>query len=171
MQGNKAAVNPVTDRPVIMQGCRVTLHFSLSLSNGEVIDSNFERPAVSFIMGDGSLLPGFEARLMGLGAGESIEVTLPAAEAFGASKRDNVQRISRQKFNRFLDDEYEALMVGTVVAFKDAGGFDIPGVVREIWPEAVLVDFNHPLADRDIVFKAYIIAVLIRDVKTMEIKL
>lgn len=155
----------------IVSGSRVTLHFSLALTNGELIDSNFDRKPVSFTMGDGSLLPGFEVALMGLTAGTSIEVKLPAAEAFGVSNPANVQRIVRQKFNRFLDDEYDALQSGSVVAFKDAGGFDLPGVIKDIWHDAAMVDFNHPLADRDIVFKAQIIGVLASDVRVMEIKL
>ncbi len=155
----------------IVSGSRVTLHFSLALTSGEVVDSNFDRKPVSFTMGDGSLLPGFEATLLGLTAGASIEVKLPAGEAFGVSNPANVHRILRQKFNHFLDDEYDALQSGSVVAFKDAGGFDLPGVIKEIWHDAAMVDFNHPLADRDIIFKAQIIGVLASDVQAMEIRL
>lgn len=144
----------------IGDGARVTLHFSLSLPDGEVIDSNFDKQPASFKVGDGNLLPGFETALMGLAAGQSIEVLLPAEQAFGAVNPDNVQSLPRQQFAGLLANTTDPVEPGTVLAFTDAGGNDIPGVVRQIGELMVVIDFNHPLAGRDIVFKAQIISVI-----------
>lgn len=57
------------------EGTRVFLNFSLSLDDGEVIDTNFSGEMVSFIVGDGSLLPGFERRLFGMCGGEILVST------------------------------------------------------------------------------------------------
>ena len=59
--------------PVIIARSLVTLHFSLALSAGEVIDSNFEKEPASFRIGDGSMLPGFESELLGLRSGDEFE--------------------------------------------------------------------------------------------------
>ena len=144
----------------VADGARVTLHFSLSLPDGEVIDSNFDKQPASFKVGDGNLLPGFETALMGLAAGQSIEVLLPAEQAFGAVNPDNVQSLPRQQFAGLLANTTDPVEPGTVLAFTDAGGNDIPGVVRQIGELMVVIDFNHPLAGRDIVFKAQIISVI-----------
>lgn len=144
----------------VADGARVTLHFSLSLPDGEVIDSNFDKQPATFKVGDGNLLPGFEAALMGLAAGQTIEVLLPAEQAFGAVNPDNVQSLPRQQFAGLLANTTDPVEPGTVLAFTDAGGNDIPGVVRDIGELMVVIDFNHPLAGRDIVFKAHIIAVI-----------
>ncbi|MFP6833346.1 MAG: FKBP-type peptidyl-prolyl cis-trans isomerase, partial [Porticoccaceae bacterium] len=53
----------------IEQGIRVTLYFSLKLENGETVDSNFDGKPATFTLGDGNLLPGFEAPLVGLEVG------------------------------------------------------------------------------------------------------
>jgi FKBP-type peptidyl-prolyl cis-trans isomerase SlpA len=57
---------------------RVTLNFSLALETGEEVDSNFGGDPVSFVMGDGSLLPGFERRLLGMRPGDEAEFPHPA---------------------------------------------------------------------------------------------
>ena len=78
---------------------RVTLNFSLSLENGEEVDSNFGADPVSFVMGDGSLLPGFERRLLGMRPGDEAEFRIPPAEGFGEPQDDNVQSLPRRDFD------------------------------------------------------------------------
>ncbi|MEY3659656.1 MAG: hypothetical protein RLZZ169_481, partial [Pseudomonadota bacterium] len=73
-------------------GKRVTLNFALYLANGGLIDGNLGKAPVSFEFGDGSLLPGFERALQGLGAGAQLDVLIPAADAFGSVNEDNQQR-------------------------------------------------------------------------------
>ncbi|MDP6650947.1 MAG: FKBP-type peptidyl-prolyl cis-trans isomerase [Gammaproteobacteria bacterium] len=75
--------------PVIENGALICLHFSLALSTGEIIDSNFSGQAASFRLGDGSMLPGFEALLVGLKTGEEIEQLLQAEQAFEPVNPDN----------------------------------------------------------------------------------
>lgn len=160
MQGHYAMKASAQTEIPIQSGSQVTLHFSLALASGEVIDSNFEREPASFRIGDGNMLPGFEAELLGLVAGDRLAVTLPPERAFGAPNPGNLQRLARNRFPLFLDDEWQELQAGSVVSFRDAGGFDLPGVVREKAPDAVVVDFNHPLAGRPILFTALIVGVL-----------
>ena len=156
---------------MIGPGSQVSLHFSLALSNGEVIDSNFDKAPATFRLGDGSMLPGFEALLAGLGAGDEFETLLPAADAFGEINPRNQQRLPIAKFQHLLEDDLLPTEVGSVVSFKDAAGFDLPGVVTGIDSETVAIDFNHPLAGKDILFRASIVAVRPADVSAVDIKL
>jgi len=155
----------------IEHNSHVSLNFSLALANGDIIDSNFDRPPASFRLGDGSMLEGFEQELLGLRAGDEIESLLPAAQAFGEVNPGNLHRFPIAKFKNLLEDELIPAAVGSVVSFKDAGGFDLPGVVASISATTVVVDFNHPLAGKQILFKASIKAVIAADVETVEIKL
>jgi len=166
MPDNRTANDSVTR---VADGARVTLHFSLSLPDGQVIDSNFEQQPATFVVGDGNLLPGFETALNGLAAGDSIDVLLPAEQAFGAVNPENVQSLPRQQFAGLLANTTDPVEPGTVLAFTDAGGNDIPGVVREIGELMLVIDFNHPLAGRDIVFKAQIISVIPAGTQTVKI--
>ncbi len=154
----------------IEAGSHISLHFSLALANGELIDSNFDQAPACFRLGDGSMLPGFEQQLLGLKAGDEIESLLPAQQAFGEVNPANKHRFPIAKFKDLLEDDLIPTRVGSVVSFKDAGGFDLPGVVEEIYESTVVVDFNHPLAGKEIVFKACIESVIAADVETVEIK-
>jgi FKBP-type peptidyl-prolyl cis-trans isomerase SlpA len=148
---------PLPEPGVIGPGARVTLHFSLALTNGDMIDSNFDRAPVTFMIGDGSLLPGFEETLFGLTAGARREVTLEPAQAFGVVNEDNVQRFPLYQFPPDL-----ALAPGLMVEFGDAAGNQQAGVVRGIDKQYVDVDFNHPLAGRAIRFSVHVHAVQVK---------
>jgi len=154
----------------IAAGARVTLHFSLALADGTLIDSNFDKAPANFVMGDGSLLPGFEEALLGAVSGQRVDVLLPVEKSFGAVNADNVQVLPRRKFAALLANSTDPVVEGTVLSFADAGGFEIPGVVKSIDEETLVVDFNHPLAGREIRFNAHILAVLPQGVQVMEIR-
>lgn len=156
---------------VIQEGSTISLHFSLSLTTGELIDSNFERKPASFTWGDGSLLPGFEEVLLGLTAGQEVSVELPAEKAFGAVNPDNKQTFTRAQFQHILEDELLPAEPGSVVSFKDPAGHELPGVVEKIGDATVTVNFNHPLAGKAIVFRAQIVSVLPPAVASVQVKL
>ena len=131
-------------------GTRVTLKFSLSLATGETID---QAESATFEVGDGSLLPGFETAIFGMKAGESAAIEIEARHGFGEPNEDNVHRMKRINFNDMNLDE------GLVVSFKDGEGNELPGVVTEFIGDLVVVDFNHPLAGKDLLFQAEIFSV------------
>jgi len=131
----------------IDQETRVELNFSLKLEDGQIVDSNFDRAPVSFEVGDGKLLPGFESRLYGLAAGDEASFDIPASDAFGEHNEDNLQKFDLDQFAN--SDELEP---GLVLNFKDAANGEVPGVIQSIQDDKVEVDFNHPLAGRSLIF-------------------
>jgi FKBP-type peptidyl-prolyl cis-trans isomerase SlpA len=151
-------------------GARVTLHFSLALADGSVVDSNYEKKAASFVVGDGSLLPGFEQALTGLQSGAKVRVMLSPEEAFGRINPANIQTLPRHKFSAMLNSSEEPVEPGTVLSFADGGGHEIPGVVQRIDDSSLVVDFNHPLAGREIFFAADIISVIPAGVQTVVVQ-
>ena len=137
----------------ITQGSRVTLHFTLTLANGDIVESTVDRAPGTLVMGDGSLLPGFEAVLMGMKAGEQKRTDIAAEDAFGPHRSENLQQMSRARFAGL------ELELGLMVDFADQGGHSLPGVVVGIDDREVTVDFNHPLAGHSMAFDVDIIAV------------
>lgn len=131
---------------------RVELNFSLKLEDGQVVDSNFDRDPVTFEVGDGKLLPGFESRLYGLAAGDEASFIIPANDAFGPHNQDNIQFFDADTFAAENFAEGEQLQAGLVVNFVDAAMGSVPGVILSIEGNKVEVDFNHPLAGRALVF-------------------
>ncbi len=144
----------------VENGAKVRLHFALALTDGSVIDSNFSREPASCVIGDGNLPPAFEQLLLGLEAGDEIERRLSPEQAFGAFNDANLRQLPAAGFADLLRDPSAPLVPGSVVMFADAGGFNLPGVIRRVDKAEIEVDFNHPLAGREIVFRASIVSVL-----------
>ena len=130
----------------IGQNTQVTLHFALRLENGDTVDSTFDKSPATFKVGDGSLLPGFEAALFGFKAGDKRTLEILPENAFGQPNPQNVQIIARSQFN---DME---LSEGLLVIFNDAANTELPGVVKAFDDEQVTIDFNHPLAGKTLTF-------------------
>ncbi|NLY13725.1 MAG: FKBP-type peptidyl-prolyl cis-trans isomerase [Gammaproteobacteria bacterium] len=137
----------------IGQNSTVTLHFALKLESGDVVDSNFEKEPATFTVGDGSLLPGFERTLFGLKDGDKRSFQILPEQAFGTPNEQNVQVMPRSQFDS-MELDY-----GVLVIFKDAAGGEMPGVVKAFNDQQVTVDFNHPLAGKDITFDVEIVKV------------
>ena len=95
------------------------------------------------------MLPGFESTLIGLENGDEREFTIPPEEAFGQHNPQNVQRVDRSNFDQ------QELEVGAMFSFQNGDG-ELPGVIIEFEDEEILVDFNHPLAGKNIIFQVKI---------------
>ncbi|VVN80086.1 FKBP-type 16 kDa peptidyl-prolyl cis-trans isomerase [Pseudomonas fluorescens] len=137
----------------IGQNTEVTLHFALHLENGDTVDSTFDKAPATFKVGDGNLLPGFEAALFGFKAGDKRQLEILPEHAFGQPNPQNVQIIPRSQFQ---DME---LSEGLLVIFNDAANTELPGVVKAFDDTQVTIDFNHPLAGKTLTFDVEIIEV------------
>ena len=135
-------------------GTKITLHFALQLDNGDMLASNFERDPATFTVGDGNLLPGFEKALFGMLEGEHKTLVIKPEDGFGQRNPNNIQEIARSQFSPDLE-----LSEGLMLSFADAQKTELPGVVQRYDDEVVVVDFNHPLAGRDILFEVAIIKI------------
>ena len=139
---------------VIAEGTKVTLHFAIKMEDGHVVDSTFDEEPATFTVGDGNLLSGFEEVLMGLSSGVKEVFTVSPEKGFGQHNPSNIQMIARDQFS---DDI--VLEKGLVLSFADAQNAELPGVVADFDDKEVTVDFNHPLAGKQVEFEVEIIAV------------
>lgn len=137
----------------ISDGAKVDLHFSVTIENGVEIDNTRGRAEpVSLVIGDGSLLDGFEKALFGLRAGDRRTVSLPPEDAFGPWNPENIQRFDTVKFE-------QTPIVGHMIEFEDKSKSSLFGVVKSVNDDITEVDFNHPLAGKNITFEVEIFKV------------
>lgn len=134
----------------VSPGTLVYLNFAIRLNDGSLIDSNMDKDPVKFEVGDGSLLFGFEKQLFGMKAGETATFPIAAEDGFGTHNPENIQKIAADQFE---DVEPE---IGMIMGFSDPAQGEVPGVICEIDDQYVSVDFNHPLAGRDLEFEVKI---------------
>lgn len=138
----------------INQNTRVSLHFELSLKDGEVVDSTFGKQAAEFEFGDGQLPDGFQSYLVGLQAGAHETFMVSPEKAFGMPNPNNLQCFKRSDFDADME-----LAPGLVISFADANQSELPGVVKAFDDQEVTIDFNHPLAGETLQFKVEILRV------------
>jgi FKBP-type peptidyl-prolyl cis-trans isomerase SlpA len=144
----------------IQPGSFLTLHYRLAGPEGDDIVNTFADKPATLSLGTGELAPAMEARLLGLAEGVRTSFELAAGEAFGARNPQLLQRVRRTLLAEFGDPD-EHYDVGDVVQFPTPDGQGrYAGVVREVGDEALLFDFNHPLAGRPVTFEVHVIGVL-----------
>ncbi len=117
-------------------------------------DSSAGGEPLSFVMGDGTLDKGLELALYGLRAGSQQTLTLMPGQAFGQRSQEAVKWMPRSAFPLEI-----VLEPGLIVGFTDEQGQELPGAVLELNDKQVKVDFNHPLAGREISFEVEILEV------------
>jgi FKBP-type peptidyl-prolyl cis-trans isomerase SlpA len=151
------------DLPQVQPGAFLTMHYRLGGSSGDIVNTFNDKPA-TLTLGSGELAPAIEARLIGQPEGARLSFELQAGEAFGERNPDLLQWVKRRLLSRH-GDPLEKYQIGEVVEFPTPDGRGTyAGVVRELretpGAEAVLFDFNHPLAGQALTFEAHIIGVL-----------
>ena len=138
--------------PKIRPGSRVRMHFSLGLADGTEAVSTFDEEPIEFRMGDGTLSEGLELALYGVYLGTEESLTLDGGEVYGPRNPELVQDLDRTRFPVDIDPR-----PGLIVAFSTPDGDELPGAVMEVGDATVRVDFNHPLAGREIRFRFHIL--------------
>ena len=132
----------------------VLMHYSIALTNGSVIESSFDDEPVEITMGHGDVTDGMELALFGLKEGDSQTLTLTPEQSFGLRDEDNVHDMPLSDFPEELAPE-----VGLSYSFESPEGDEIPGTIVSLKNNEVEVDFNHPLANQEIVFTVNILGV------------
>ncbi|MFN3986871.1 MAG: peptidylprolyl isomerase [Rhodocyclaceae bacterium] len=131
----------------------VTLHYRIALENGQPLINTFEGTPATLQLGAGELLPTLEQLLAGVEVGMRRSFTLAPEQAFGPHRGELVERVKREHMPA---DAVEAM---SIMEFTAPDGSRYSGLVREIDAESALIDFNHPLAGKTIVFEVEVIGV------------
>jgi FKBP-type peptidyl-prolyl cis-trans isomerase SlpA len=156
-----------SNAPRVQPGSFLTLHYRLAGPGGDIINTFADKPA-TLSLGTGELSPAVEKRLIGLEEGVRTRFEIPAGEAFGDRNPEMVQWVARRLLNE-LGDPHEQYHVGDVVQFPTPDGMgSYAGSVQQVGADgdgdgqadAVLFDFNHPLAGQPVTFEVQLIGVL-----------
>ena len=149
-----------TNAPRVQPGSFLTLHYRLAGPDGDIINTFGEKPA-TLTLGTGELSPAVERHLLGMEEGARATFDIAAGEAFGPRNPDMVQWVARKLLDE-MGDPNERYQAGDVVQFPtpDGMGQYAGSVVQVGDANAVLFDFNHPLAGQAVTFEAYVIGVL-----------
>ncbi len=113
---------------------------------GEVVDSNMGQAPLSFITGKQQIIPGLENQMKGMQSGDSAEILVSAAEAYGEYNPEAVQNMPREQFAGI------ELQEGMTLYGQSEDGGTVQVTVKSFDENDVVIDFNHPLAGKDLLF-------------------
>ena len=139
--------------PAIEKGSTVQLEYTLKDDAGAVLDSNKGQSPFTYTQGEAQLMPGLEKQLVGMHAGEEKKVVLPPEEAYGRADPGAQTEVSRDLLPA------EALTVGARLMARNSTGEQRPVMVKEIKEKTVVLDLNHPLAGKTLVFEVKVLGV------------
>ena len=137
-----AFVSCSTEERVAVDGDTVTVHYTGTLDDGTTFDSSRQRDPFSFELGQGQVIQGFDEAVKGMAVGEIKTVTIPAADAYGPHSEEMVGTVPR-----------DSLPVEITIGdqFQSSNG-QIARVI-EINQDTVVMDANHRLAGKDLIFE------------------
>ena len=133
----------------VENGNMVSVHYRGSLTDGTEFDNSYDRgEALTFQVGAGQMITGFDAAVVGMEVGEVKEVTLASSEAYGPHNPEAVRTVSKEVF----PDDFD-FAVGTTVHGTNREGSPVMGTILNEEKENVILDFNHPMAGHELNFK------------------
>ena len=128
----------------------VTLTYELRLDNaeGEFVEKTEATQPLVFLFGAGQMIPAFEKNLLGLSVGDNFEFGIEAAKAYGDIDPEAIVTIPRSIFAEVED----MLQVGAMIPMKNENGQMLQGIVHELKLSDVIMNFNHPMAGKNLYF-------------------
>lgn len=128
-------------------GDTVAVHYTGTLSDGTVFDSSRSREPLTFTVGTGQVISGFDQAVVGMQPGEARTTTIPADQAYGERNDEMVFDVERNQLPPQLDPK-----VGEQYQMRQSDGQAFVVTVRDVSPAHVTLDANHPLAGEDLTF-------------------
>jgi FKBP-type peptidyl-prolyl cis-trans isomerase 2 len=133
---------------------KVALHYTGTLINGETFDSSEGRDPLSFEVGSGQVIPGFDKAVRGMKVDESKKFTIPSAEAYGEPNEELVYEVPLASIPAELKPHEGQRLVSNL-----EDGRQIPVTVTKVAEDTITLDANHPLAGKDLTFDIKIVSI------------
>lgn len=141
----------------VEHGDYVTVAYKGLLKTNEVFESTDNTGPLEFQIGTNSVLPGFEKALLGMTVNEDKTIHLPADEAYGPIRQELIHTVNRKVFGDKVTPK-PGIVLGLTIE-RNGQKQKVPAMVKEIVEDEVIIDFNHPLAGQDLIYKITVTAV------------
>ena len=138
----------------VKSGDTVRINYVGTLTNGNEFDSSQGREPLEFVVGTGQIIPGLDQALPGMSVGDTKTVNGPATQAYGQADPNARQSIPREQIPADIPVE-----IGTQLQMQTRDGRTVGVTVVEATDEVVVLDANHPLAGKDLIFAIELVSI------------
>jgi FKBP-type peptidyl-prolyl cis-trans isomerase SlyD len=139
------------EEKVVRDGTVVSLQYSLSGEDGKLIESNKGKDPLKYTHGTKQIVPGLEKELAGMKVGGEKRVKVKPEDAYGAVNSKAFQEVPKEQIPA------DGLKVGAFLAAKGPQGQEIPVRIHQIKEKTVVLDLNHPMAGKTLLFDVKIL--------------
>jgi len=136
---------------VVKDGMLVSFDYTLKGTDGKVIETSKGREPLKYVHGQRMMIPGLEKELAGMKVGGEKHVTVKPEDAYGQINKNAFQEVPKEKI------PVNGLKVGAILALKSPDGRVMPTRVAEIKDKTVVMDMNHPMAGKTLVFDVKVV--------------
>ena len=137
----------------IKEGKKVSFDYTLTVE-GEVVDTSKGRKPLEYTHGDSSLIPGLTSRMAGMKEGEERKIEVPSEEGYGLVSQEAFQEVPKTQLPKDI-----TLNPGMMLEAQRPDGSVLPVKIAEVKDAAVVIDLNHPLAGKNLVFDVKVVSV------------
>jgi FKBP-type peptidyl-prolyl cis-trans isomerase SlyD len=130
----------------VANGQVIVMEYTLQV-DGETIDTSKGHGPIEFIQGVGNIIPGLEQALYGLAVGESKDVVVTAEAGYGEMDSEAYMDVPRDQFPEDI-----LMEIGTQIELHDEAGQPIVARIDQVGGTTVRLDFNHPMAGKELHF-------------------
>ncbi len=134
-------------------GKLIKVDYTLTVDNKQV-ESSIGKQPLEFVMGNRSIIPGLEKGITGMHVGEEKMITVAPADAYGQPDAKAIKEFPKTSMPKDME-----LKPGLVLQASAPDGNSFPATIKEVKATTVLLDFNHPLAGKQLQFKIKILGV------------
>ena len=136
---------------VVKEGMLVSFDYTLKGADGKVIETSKGKEPLKYVHGQKMMIPGLEKELNGMKVGGEKHVTVKPDDAYGPINKNAFQEVPKEKLPP------NGLKVGAVLQAKSAEGQVMAMRVHEIKEKTVIMDMNHPMAGKTLVFDVRVV--------------
>tara|TARA_A100001015_G_C14879567_1_gene667836 strand:+ start:396 stop:845 length:450 start_codon:yes stop_codon:yes gene_type:complete len=139
----------------VESGNNISVHYKGTLDDGQQFDSSYDRgEPVTFSVGSGMMIAGFNNGVIGMKVGETKKVEISPQEAYGEHNPDGVQEVTKENFPNDFDFVTGKIIQGTV-----QNGQPFVATILEEKNDTVTLDFNHPMAGKNLNFEIELVSI------------
>mgnify|MGYP000311727855 CR=1 FL=1 len=140
----------------VKKGDTIKVHYTGTLTDGTEFDSSHKRnEPLQFNAGEGQMIQGFDKEVIGMEEGDTKTFTIPATEAYGEVNEEAVMSVPKTNFPSDFD-----FVEGQMVQVQTQQGQQLTPTISEIQDTNVVLDFNHPLAGKDLTFDIELVQIV-----------
>jgi peptidylprolyl isomerase len=139
----------------VQSGNTIKIHYHGRLNDGTVFDSSNGRSPLEFTVGSGSVIKGFDEGVKGMSVGDKKTIEIPFLEAYGPEDPSMIIEFPKDQLPEDLHPE-----AGMQLNMNNAAGDQFPVVVTEVNTDSIVLNANHPLAGKDLIFDLELVEIL-----------